>query len=916
LDLNSKIDSQSRLQIRNNLNSSYYVEAGAGTGKTTVLVDRIVSLILNKKTPINKIAAITFNKSAAKNIKDKIRNSLESILLENNTTYETQRNIEESLNELEISSIQTLHSFADKLIRQFPIESGVAPGFKILSESENNNLFENKWNNWISSNQENEKFAKSFNWLMCLNVNPNKIKSIAKLFWNNFENVETSKFENNIEIPEINFKKFKKLCADLKNFSNLCNKSDDPLLLHIDDFSEEFEEILLSFDNWNFDISITLYTLSRFSKNVTGNDSYKSVSTNKGNKKNWNPDPYSQQNSKILVTSILTEIQNDIDDYLLNSGKFAFTDLLNELKNFALTHAHQRRQKGKITHNDSLIWARNLVKNNHDVRKYFILTYDNILIDEFQDTDPIQAEIAAYISESITNDQSPPLETDWSKIKPQNGKFFAVGDPKQSIYKFRKADSSIARIIKQNLTDDTLYLTENFRSTKPIIKFVNQIFEQLFEESETQPRYVNLTCPEESISNPLNSGGVKFFGQSIDDQTTDQIKKEEAQQISRIIYDIISKKWEIRDIQISSRIQKKPVIYNDICILVEKNSDIPIIENQLNNLSIPNINQNSSINYQSQEIKDIINCLKAINNPFDKISIIAALKSPAFSCSDEDLLTHATSNKKFNYTQNDHNDSSKIDKYLKILNEFHVKKNHTPVTEILEDFFISRHLNASAIIHENTENILNHYEFVMTTAISLSKDKHLTIIELINHIEKDLNQGNKIPSNDASNAVKIMTLHGAKGLEFPVVIMTGLGFMSETSATENNILLDKNTRQLEVKISKNIQTSKFENLLLKENQNTYEEKIRLLYVSATRAKDFLIISLFKGARTKLLYHIFTQTAQKQNVEWNEIKFLPLIPKNIQGISDDTKFFDKELVVQEFEALKKKQEKLREKLSPE
>ena len=79
--MNSKIDSQSRIQIRNNLNSSYYVEAGAGTGKTTVLVDRIVSLILKNKTPINKIAAITFNRSAAKNIKDKIRTSLESILI-------------------------------------------------------------------------------------------------------------------------------------------------------------------------------------------------------------------------------------------------------------------------------------------------------------------------------------------------------------------------------------------------------------------------------------------------------------------------------------------------------------------------------------------------------------------------------------------------------------------------------------------------------------------------------------------------------------------------------------------------------------------------------------------------------------------------------------------------------------------
>ena len=217
---------------------------------------------------------------------------------------------------------------------------------------------------------------------------------------------------------------------------------------------------------------------------------------------------------------------------------------------------------------------------------------------------------------------------------------------------------------------------------------------------------------------------------------------------------------------------------------------------------------------------------------------------------------------------------------------------------------------------ENSENILNHYEFVMTTAISLSKDKHLTIIELINHIEKDLNQGNKIPNNNTSNTVKIMTLHGAKGLEFPVVIMTGLGFMSETSSTENNILFNKNTQQLEVKISKNIQTSEFENLLQKEDQKTYEEKIRLLYVSATRAKDFLIISLFKGARTKLLYHVFTNTALKQKVEWDEIKCSPSIPENINKISDDTKFFDQESIIQEFKTLKQKQKKLLEKFSSE
>tara|TARA_A100001037_G_C15154301_1_gene642996 strand:- start:10137 stop:12890 length:2754 start_codon:yes stop_codon:yes gene_type:complete len=917
--LNYKIDSESRIQIKNNLNTSYYVEAGAGTGKTTVLVDRIVSLILKNKTPINKIAAITFNKSAAKNIKDKIRTSLESILIKEDISNEVQKNITQALNGLETSSIQTLHSFADKIIRQFPIESGVAPGFKILSESENNNLFEKKWNNWISSNQENIKFEKSFNWLMCLNVNPNKIKSIAKIFWNNFENVETSKFENNIKIPQINFEKFKKLCNNLKNLSvTLCNNPADPLLVHINDFTEEFEEVIFSLNDWNFDNSITLYNLSKFSKNITGNDCYKSISTNKGNKKNWDKDPYSQQNSKILVTSILSEIQNDIDDFLLNSGKFALTDLLAELKKFSLIEAHKRKQRGEITHDDSLIWARNLVKNHYSVRKHFILNYENILIDEFQDTDPIQAEIAAFISESISKEKADKLETDWTKIKPQNGKLFAVGDPKQSIYKFRKADSSISQIIQQNLTDNTIYLTENFRSTKSIIKFVNQIFENLFEESETQPKYVNLTYPKKNGSKKLNFGSVQFFGESIEDnKTTDQIKKEEAKQISTIINDIISKKSKIRDEQINSEIPKKTVTYNDICILVEKNADIPIIENELNYLAIPNINQNSAINYQAQEIKDIINCLKAINNPYDKISIIAALKSPAFSCSDEDLFRHVKDNKSFNYIENHHKGSSKIDGYLKILNEFHTKKNYTPTTEIIEEFFTSRHLNSAAILHEHSENILNHYEFIMATAISLSKDNYLTIIELINYLEKDLNQNNKIPNNDSSNTVKIMTFHGAKGLEFPVVIMTGLGFISEVPSTENNVFFDKKTQQLEVRISKNIQTSNFENLLQKEMQNTLEEKIRLLYVSATRAKDFLIISLFKkGPRTKLLYHLFTNAAQKQNVDWNKIELTSSAPGNLNGIPSQTKKVDQGSILQEFEMLEKKQKQLLEKLISE
>ena len=160
----------------------------------------------------------------------------------------------------------------------------------------------------------------------------------------------------------------------------------------------------------------------------------------------------------------------------------ALLGVLPHIEEFVSGYEEYRRSEGVADFDDILIWARNVLRDNLDVRHYFQGRFEALLIDEFQDTDPIQVEIATYLTAEKQD------KKDWRKLVPSEGKLFVVGDPKQSIYRFRRADIGIYDQVKRYLLADGLReIVQNFRSSKPLIEWINRTFDSLFVEAEGTP---------------------------------------------------------------------------------------------------------------------------------------------------------------------------------------------------------------------------------------------------------------------------------------------------------------------------------------------------------------------------------------------------------------------------------------------
>ena len=196
------------------------------------------------------------------------------------------------------------------------------------------------------------------------------------------------------------------------------------------------------------------------------------------------------------------------------------------------------------------MWARDLIRDNPDIRAHFQQRFTHILIDEFQDTDPIQAEIAFFLSEIPTNNaDSPANSADWTVAKLASGKLFVVGDPKQSIYRFRRADIAAVEQVHDLMGGNAVPLTQNFRSQKSIIDWVNFVFSQWMGQGmpRIQSPYLELTArwtPPEATP-PL---GVHWFGEPSAGRAA-SIRRQEATAITAVLQDIKSVPWMVRDEQ-------------------------------------------------------------------------------------------------------------------------------------------------------------------------------------------------------------------------------------------------------------------------------------------------------------------------------------------------------------------------------
>ena len=857
-------DNEARNTIEHALDETLFVEAGAGTGKTTSLVNRILELVGSGATTLDKVAAITFTEAAAAELRERIRTELERAA-ENASLSDDRRNLcRQGVEQLDSASIQTLHSFAGALLQERPLEAGLPPSFDTMDAIESDLAFEESWAQWIDAALDDAALQPHFLMTFSLGLTIDGLREIAVKFHENYDLLADVVFAVD-SAPNTGASSAAGMLANsISELEALCQYSllgeEDALYAHTRAKLTSIRR-LTTLDE---DSPATYRLMSRILP----------LRQRSGRQSDWGKDVLSGENACKTLKALLLELDANVSDSLAHARTAALVPLLTALRAFVLNYADERKRQGRAGFHDLLVWARNMLRDNLDARDHFRRRFSHLLIDEVQDTDLIQAEIAMFLAEAVpSNTPAEKRPRDWQTITPERGKLFVVGDPKQSIYRFRRADVRQMRRLQERMNGETLQLVQNFRSQRPVVEWVNTLFEKwMAQDGGEQAEYTPIAHRWTANTAHPAAPRVWTLGDETDGRIGD-VRRREAAEIATLLHQIVGEKWQIldrattearesekaKDDQETKEVEcYKDAKYSDICILMPTRTALRTLELALDEANAPYRLEGASLFFDTQEVRDLLNCLRAIDDPSDEVSIVAALRSPAFACTDIDLLQFHQARRTFNYLshqgsrQSAEISVSKVADALEVLRRAHDKRMWTATAALIDGFLRDRLLMESAIGQPRTREQWRRYRFLVEQARAFAAAGGNSLRSFLEWVQRQADEGARVtetpvPESD-EDAVRIMTVHASKGLEFPVVILTGLNTGRNTRV--DRVIFDDGNVEVGVGSGNSIfQTAGYEEKVEQEKVLDDHEHVRLLYVATTRARDHLVLSMHRPAKS-------------------------------------------------------------------
>ena len=832
------------------LAQTIYAGAGAGTGKTRALVNRIVSLLLDQSCMPENIVAITFTLSAASELRQRVREELENRLgqARNNSNVEDQQKFAQILATIDRAFIGTIHSFAHNLLIERPIDVGLPPVFELMDEIQSVERFQQEWDEWLDSVLDNPEFSQAFMTAQTLGlVSPfKKLRMLADEFHADFDLVQRQgrlTFSEKTASVEKSLRAIKSKFACAMDKRGICANDQNAMAKALD---TKISSALSLIDDALQDgpgedqlsvlTQLKTYAPSRFKPEQKGQ---------LGGKDDW----FDRSGENVLE-----EVRGNLRDgfeQLYSILKVIGTNTVVSLSNFVIEmvarYAKRRVQAGTLEFQDLLVLSCQLLKEK-DVRRYFQSRYSHVLIDEFQDTDPLQLELAKILADR------------GDAGLPTPGALFIVGDPKQSIYRFRRADLTQLQRLVKSLGAEELSLSTNYRSRPEILDWVNSIFELWMggvdHSDPNQAQYERLKAGR---SDNRTGDTPRVMVMNGEHGNVYSARVAEAEDISRLALNVGAGSWIIED----KNGDEYQSTYRDLCILIPTRTGLPALETAFITHGVPYVIEGKSAIFRSQLFHELNNNLTAIDDPTDQVAIVAALKSRAWGCSDRDLFEWDQLGYKFEYAhERVHTNrfaegagASRVATALSGLAHFHDNRHKHSTPYIVEWFIRDRRFRElSELLGPARENITLLDLFVeMARKLQSSGGGSLRefVRWLSSQAEKDTRITEGVFSTDEINAVRVMTIHSSKGLEFPIVVLAGL--QAEPSSSDNNSYIREHPQGNSVSIG--VKLGAEELGLVTENWDEEKqldvaagkaEKIRLIYVAATRAKEYLFVSLHRG----------------------------------------------------------------------
>ncbi len=861
------VDEAERVAIRSRTKETLFVEAGAGTGKTRELVQRIIRLVADG-IALPSIAAITFTNAAASELRERVRLELVRAARGESSEYQefdqAQRTLcDSAADAIDLSSIQTLHSFAQRILALFPIEAGLPPELTLHDEVSALIAFEERWQRFLEGllddGNGDPEVARALVRGLIAGLTVNHLRMIAKSFHENWDRVLTVGFEHP-EMPRISaaailagLETSMSLRSELKpgQESDRAYQALESLQPLLEDLrrAQGMLEAAATSDEIAAAEEHLIWLLALQQKLSVGNG--------KGSKSNWH------KSALASIRAAGRAAEKARDDLLSRLRSSCLGPLLTEIQSFVVEYGNHRVAQGTLEYHDRLILARGLLVGNPAVRRDLAQRYHTLLIDEFQDTDPIQIEIAVLIA----SDDPKAGQKPWHEVTLPPGRLFFVGDPKQSIYRFRRADielyNSAARHFGGPPTGSTAHLVQNFRSVPSVLDWVNHTLGTLLrldrtnsgEEAVDQVEFESLeawrTADERSpvavhlVGEPLSSPEFK----------ADTMRALEASQIAALVARVKDEGeshglWRIRDETDSGTDWRQPR-FSDIAILMPTRSTLADLEKALQEIGIPTQIESRSLLFETQEVRDLLNILAAIDDPTDQVAVVAALRSSGFGCSDRDLFRFSSAGGSWDFRReppSGYPEDDIVRQSMAALKELNAERWWLNPAEMVDRVIRGRRLYQVAFANRRPRESWQRLRFLHEQARAFGSSGGRSLRQFVQFMERQTEEKAQVSESnvaeDDTDAVRIMTIHASKGLEFPIVFLAGL------NAKPNNespavLWHDKDSAEVRVGSgSKYFETAGYAPAKLREDAMQRLETDRLLYVAATRARDHLIASVF------------------------------------------------------------------------
>ncbi len=790
-------DQSARWRLSNETDRSFFVHAAAGSGKTTALISRIVEQLRGGMPP-GRIVAITFTTAAASEMRDRLRSELGRLAtgeVDEPWLVGAQRNFDEL-------TIGTIHAYLLQLLTERSIQAGLPSQLGLLSDDDDAAERAAIAREIRQALYENPDVAPVVRRAFALGMRDRDIDSLVRDLYDHWHLLPLVPVLSGVELSPVDLSSVLDFARSLVETDRSGVPGTDPAMKLI----VFLERWLLGFVDRNsagqgddVDDQAAVRGLEALCA-VLGNSSCNPTS------KEWGPQRKTDVKASV---SDLRQAVGESSDALRADTDARLLEVIG-----AVFHAcaGRRQRDGLLARHDLLVHATNLLISDPTVAHAVASSIGSLFVDEYQDTDPLQAKFVQALNGAGT-----------AML------LFTVGDPLQSIYRFRGADVRAFDESRDKFGHEVIALDVNFRSAPQIVDFVNAVLPDLSAGSTElvfTPLKAHRADDQASVTHLEGFSSSESGARALEAQV-------------------------IGDVILEMRAKGSVGHLSDIAILLPTRTGLEVLVDALSARGISMRNESREVLVETPEVASVITILGAIVQPNDSVLVVGALRTSLLGVSDVELTQFVRAGGKWDVTidWSELNSCERTSRALSWLNRMSRLAATLDAALLVQTVLVELHAHEMVSGSPRPRDAWRRYDFLLDQARSYCDDDGSSLAGFLRLLSRQIDAGvshnDRVVAESDDDAVRFMTIHGAKGLEFEAVIVAG--FSRPPRGNSSKALIDQGGASPGVVTRLAGKTSASDAVVASIQRAEQVEELRLLYVALTRAKKHLIVSTHRRA---------------------------------------------------------------------